>query len=130
MCQSNTKPHGLIGPNICGIEPEELHVTCAVQYHGNQPPLLQWRESGKVIVEGVTHNASSDRAIYNLKIKVNARMDGLLYECMTTRSTQVQYGCTSGVIKLAGMFTRSDLQAPKEASVLIPSLIFWLELYH
>jgi len=104
VCQSNIKPQGLVVPNICGIEPDALHLTCAVQYHGNQPPLLQWREvqSGKAIVEGVTHNASSDRAIYYLTMEVNSRTHGSSYQCVTTRSTTSQYGCTSDVVSVKG----------------------------
>ena len=101
-CQSNIKPQGLIGPNNCGFEPDELHMTCGVKYHGNQPPIMQWKEVGSnsPIAEGITHNASSDRAIYYLKMEVNSAMHGSSYQCVTTRSTTSQYGCTSDVVSV------------------------------
>ncbi len=103
VCQSNIKPQGFIGPNICGFEPDTLHLTCSVQYHGNQPPMMQWKEVGsdKVIVEGATRNASVDRVFYYVKkMEVNSRMDGLSYQCVTTRSTTSQYGCTTDIVSV------------------------------
>ena len=44
ICHDNMNPEGLLGPNSCNMEPDELRISCNVSYHGNISPVLQWRD--------------------------------------------------------------------------------------
>lgn len=104
VCQSNIKANGMVGPNSCGLEPEELLLSCLVLYHGSQPPIMIWKTAGteSPITKWTFQNVSDDRVIYYLKMGVNSRMDGLSYRCQTTRSASAQYYCTSETVKVIG----------------------------
>lgn len=110
-CESSMKPEGLIGPNMCGMKPDDLHLSCSVQYRGNQPPSIVWIKTGSeiVITEGVTPNISTNQAIYDLTLKSTVFKDGDSFECRTTNSAMMQYGCTSQTVKVNGCKYSNDM---------------------
>src|SRR6218665_1412951 len=96
------KPDGLLGPNSCNIKPDELQMSCNVSYHGNIPPLIQWREvqSAQHIERGVSCNQTDNQV--TCKFSVNASLDlhGSSYICETATSAATRYNCSSGVINV------------------------------
>lgn len=104
VCRSNMKPEGIVGPNSCGLQPEDLQLSCLVLYHGNHPPIIIWKKVGteSPISAGTFRNVSDKRVIYYLKMEVNSGMDGSSYQCQTTRSATAQYACTSEIVKVIG----------------------------
>src|SRR6218665_2940965 len=103
MCQSNINAQKVIGPNSCDIQPDQLGLTCMVQYLGNEAPILQWRlnETNKPITNGVTRDTSGNRVTYNLTMTTEQISNGSYYVCQTTRSTS-KISCNSGKIKVVG----------------------------
>src|SRR6218665_2403366 len=102
MCHSNMKPDGLLGPNSCNIEPEELHISCNVSYHGNISPVLQWREiqSSESIKSGVSCRQPGYEVTCDLAMKANFSLHGSSYVCETTASATTRYFCSAGVISI------------------------------
>ncbi len=76
-CNSNINPDGVIGPNACGIQPDELHLSCGVSYHGNIPPHLKWITLGEnnSISDNLTTDRFDNRVMHNLTIKADLIKD-------------------------------------------------------
>ncbi len=92
-------PDGVIGPNDCGIEPDEIQLTCNVTFsHGNIPPTLEWKISGDennsslVVCERTTS--------CKLTLKANLTFNNQSFVCQTTKARRQQYGCSIGPIKV------------------------------
>ena len=114
VCEPHLVTHEIIGPNICGIEPSELIISCTVDYKGNEAPKMEWRRvSDNISVsEGVSHAIiDNKRVVYNLTINENSTVkDGDSFFCSTTRSATSNDGCKSGVLKVKGTGTPSLLR--------------------
>src|SRR6218665_3734977 len=92
------EPDGLLGPNSCNIEPDELKMSCSVSYHGNIPPLIQWREfqSAGYIEKGVSCEQTDDQAICKFSVNASLSLNGSSYIC----ETATRYNCSSGIINV------------------------------
>src|SRR6218665_958342 len=101
-CSSYKNLDSVMGPNACGIQPDELHLSCSISYHGRIPPDLKWTKLGDndSIIEMVTKNESDGRFTYGLTIKANQIKDNSSYECQTTKSRTSKASCTSRTVKL------------------------------
>lgn len=104
VCEPQFNTHEIIGSNSCGIKPNQLIISCTVNYNGNEVPLLEWRRASDNISvrEGVTNGTKdNNRMVYNLTINENSTaMDVDYYLCSTTRSTTSNGGCKSGKIEV------------------------------
>jgi hypothetical protein len=101
VCKSNMRSNGVIGPNSCGIEPEEVELSCSIKYHGNSLPVLQWRVSGvnQCIPDGrFKVTPINNEVIYSLTIKGSLDLRNSSFICQTTRTSQKHYSCSSDAI--------------------------------
>ena len=98
-CESNVNPDGVIGQNDCGIEPDEIQLTCKVtSSHGNIPPTLEWKKSGD---ESSSSLVVCERSTYcNLTVKADLTFNSKSFVCQTTKARRQQYGCSIGPIKV------------------------------
>src|SRR6218665_4091862 len=102
------KPDGLIGPNSCGIEPEELHLSCSIAYTGNISPRLEWKAArwNGPVKGNSTEETTNGIYRYNVTMKSDLDMDGSSYVCQTTRAMGTKYKvCTSDVVKILCKYT-------------------------
>jgi len=101
-CKSNISPDGVIGHNTCGIQPDELLLSCSISFHGNIPPDLKWIKLGESdsISGNVTKGQAANRFTYNLTIKADLLEDKSSYVCQTTKSRTSTHSCTSETVKL------------------------------
>lgn len=89
------KPDGLVGPNKCNIEPEEVQLTCSVD--DDNPVEIQWLEAGYNNVISGNSSRTSDSFLSVLSLKADLRMDRTFYTCIANTSTS---NCTSDILKI------------------------------
>ena len=96
------KPEGLVGPNSCGLPIEELHLACSVSYTGNIPPILQWKmdNDDTPISTGISGDYQGKSVRLNLTMNSKVEMDGVLFNCGTTRSQHKQHSCTTAPVAI------------------------------
>lgn len=102
ICHTNMKPDGVLLPNSCNMEPDELKLSCSVSYKGNIPPIVQWREVGSVnlTTKGVSCRHTGNSVTCHLTINAKFGLQDTSYVCETTRSSKTQHNCSSGLIRL------------------------------
>lgn len=78
FCSVVEPPGGPIGNNTCGIEPDEVKLSCNMSYNGNAIPTMEWiQEYGDIITSNIT------TTVYNNKVTVSS----LVINAAQTRST-------------------------------------------
>src|SRR6218665_3647431 len=90
-CRSNLKPDGVIIPNDCNIDPDEVQLSCSVIYYGKNPPQLVWKkvpEDGNS-VSNTECQTINNRIACNTSITGDRKMNGSSYVCQTTGSPQL-----------------------------------------
>src|SRR5688572_22690505 len=95
---------GVIGPNSCGIEPDEIQLSCSSKYHGDTPLILQWRAHGnnQSSTEGqFTVTTNNNEVIFKLRMKSTLDLNNASFICETTRSAKRNYSCSSDAIKIS-----------------------------
>lgn len=114
ICQSSKMTNTVIGPNSCGIEPDNLVLTCTVQYHGNEVPILEWRNlvSNDTISKGITRGSNDTYVTLSLTMTVDNSIDDTSYLCQTIISTPDPYSCQIGPIVVQGKCKQSYVDFP------------------
>src|SRR5688572_27289069 len=94
---------GVIGPNSCGIEPEEVKLSCSIKYKGNIAPILQWKASGdnQSITDGrVNITSSNNEVTYTLTMESSLTPNNSSFVCQTTRTSDKPYSCSSVAVNI------------------------------
>src|SRR6218665_2959528 len=94
---------GVIGPNSCHIEPEEIQFSCSITYHGNIPPALQWKtgRDNQSVREGLVNVASSNNEVTSiLTMQSTIGLNSSSYVCQTTRSPNKYHSCSSDTVNI------------------------------
>lgn len=88
VCTSATDLTKVVGENNCDIKPDQLLLSCIVQYKGNEPPVMKWRKLGEqtTIDSRIPSTKLSDKIIYNITMDGVSVGNGSAFECFATRA--------------------------------------------
>ena len=107
-CISNTSLTDLLCTNDCNLDPDKFELNCSVVYHGNIPPVLEWRhsESSKFISFKTTIEAQSTSnhtvTIKSSTLSPSLELNGTHYICSleNVRTKRINTGCVTENIRV------------------------------
>ena len=122
-CESNSSLADVLVDNDCGLEPDCIELKCSVVYHGNIPPVIQWRhplESDVILSSVVSHQStpSNKIVVVNSLTRVsNIRLNGTHFVCSVdeVESGEQNYGCATRNISVMYLFNVTE-RRPVEIS--------------
>lgn len=91
--------------NYCGIDPDEVQLSCSVTYHGNIPPQLEWwMAGGNSSITNTIGFTSGNKITSLVTLKTDLSTNNQSYVCQTKQSIDSQYKCNSETIRLQCKF--------------------------
>jgi len=88
---SNMKPDGVVIPNDCNIDPDEVQLSCSVTFYGNYPPQLKWMkvpENGNSVTNTECQTINN-RVMCNTSISGDRKLNSSSFVCQTTGSSEL-----------------------------------------
>jgi hypothetical protein len=89
-CQSNSNPTEILTDNNCGLEPDNIHLSCATSYYGNVAPGMSWVDlDGKTLPGKTKTTIASGKARtlhHTAVVSAKYRQNGIGFVCKTANS--------------------------------------------
>lgn len=106
-------PHdGPIGNNTCGIEPDEVKLSCNMSFSGNAIPIMEWIQAdGDVITSNVTTTLYSNGVTVSSLVLNAAHVQSTAYTCQIRyQSPEIKSSLSwSKNISIVGMYMYAAL---------------------